>query len=233
MYLCGKLFSKEEHTCKKYSREENNWTDIQNFPYINEHGQAESANGNLYVFGGSGGKRNVVKYNSEKDSWTVLPAKIPFNFTRGCSTVIGDCRVFLMDLSASFARFVVFDAISETFQEPSFIDTRTNNKRCSAVMGKPNSTIGIMVAVERKNTFFSHEDPPFSISPKTTYNTNHLYTAPILGRVSNNTMVLGGLEGREIFQNSQFWEDMNDMHIPYFNIIGYRRSTQVPKSWFG
>jgi len=230
VYLCGKVFARtpEEHKCKKYNREANKWTDIQNFPYINEHGQAESVNGNLYVFGGSGGERNVVKYNSNEDSWTVLPAKIPFNFTRGCSAVVSDCRVFLMNVHPSFALFVIFDAVSETFEERSGIDTIANMKRCSAVLGKVNNTVGLMVAVEREKTFFTHHDPS---SQWEEYPTKHIHVAPLLGRVSNNAMVLGGFNGNEFFQNlSPSWENMA-ANIS-FHVIGYQGSTQVPKSWF-
>ena len=75
VYLCGGVAFSEEQLCMKYNISINDWTPIQNLPYFNKYAQGESVNGNFYIFGGTGGLRNVLKYNSDDDSWIILPAK--------------------------------------------------------------------------------------------------------------------------------------------------------------
>ena len=75
VYLCGGVAFAEEQLCMKYDISTNNWTAIQHLPYINKWAPGESVNGNFYIFGGNGGKRNVLKYNSNDNSWIILPAK--------------------------------------------------------------------------------------------------------------------------------------------------------------
>ena len=235
VYLCGKLRFEEENICMKYSREEDEWTHIQNLPYINTGAEALSVNGNLYLFGGShsGGNRNVLKYNSDENSWTVLPAKIPFDFFAGCSTIINDCRVLLIQFTGQY--LAVFDAVSETFQLNSFPPIADSNTvdlaRCAAVMGTMNNTVGVMVFLRRQKTFFFQLDPPGS-GAWVPFSTNNVYYAPVLGRISENAMFLGGNPNgfkNEMLHNlSPSWTNIG------FNISTYSRakSTQVPKSWF-
>jgi len=216
----------------KYSRDENDWKNITNFPYANGYSEAESVNGNLYVFGGNGGKRNVVKYNSDEDSWTVLPVKIPFDFMQGCSTVISDCKVLLLHEGG---RNAVFDAISETFEHSSFPSGRdgaSGLNKCAAALGKINNSVGVMVIDKFMKTNFFQLEPPGSGEWKT-YKMHNGWLGPVLGRVSSDAMFLGGNPNwrlkNEIFHNlGTSWENMGlNIFIPT-----YGRNTQVPESWF-
>merc|ERR1719427_1108425 len=118
--------------------------------------------------------------------------------------------------------YVVFDAASETFEKTSFFDAHTAVKRCSAVMGKVNNTIGVMVVNDDWATIFSDQDFTESVWPWKDFRlaNSNSYTAPLLGRVSSDAMVLIGLKEEEIFHKmSPSWENMA-LNIS-LNIIGY------------
>ena len=230
VYLCGQVFTKQKNICMKYSREDDDWTPIQNLPYDNGYAQAESVNGNLYIFGGNGGKRNVVRYNSDEDSWTILQENIPFDFVSGCSTVLGDCRVLLIKWNGETA---VFDAATETFQAMSDFPAVSTMPHCAAVLSRINSTVGVMLtdAGFRKRTHF-FQLAPLGSGEWQSFSTNNGYIGPVLGRLSSDTIIMGGSPSigvkHEMLQKlSPYWEN-KDYHIPFPT---YGRGTQVPKSW--
>jgi len=218
----------------KYDRNEDDWIRIQDFPWSITWAQAESVNGNLYIFDGEFHERNVVKYNPANESWIVLPLKTPRGFELGCSVVISDCKVLLLH---DTKQTLVFDAISETFETNSFppigdFGAMSRMKRCAAVMGKINNTVGVMVFQGQDKTHFYQLDPPGS-GDWELYSTVNRYHRPVLGRVTADSMVLIMTSvlktENEIFQNlSTFWKKWG-LKI---SIENHTRSTQVPKSWF-
>jgi len=239
VFLCGGVAFKEEQICMRYSISTNNWKPIHSLPYVNKWAQGESVNGHFYIFGGNGGRRNVLRYNSNDDSWTILPAKIPFDFVSGCSTVIGDCRVALFQKGKRGYENAVFNAVTETFEPASTEFPKVNvMDKCAANLGKMNDSVGVMVvdATHRPKTHFFQLDPPQPGSERwEQFSTNNGYLGPVLGRISSNTMILGGNNGwtdhvkYEVFQNSlPLWENAGKK-IPFAT---YGRSTQVPASWF-
>ena len=124
----------------------------------------------------------------------------------------------------------VFDAATETFQWFPAVSTMPH---CAAGLGWINASVGVMVtdAGFRKRTHFFQLAPPGS-GEWQSFSTNYEYIEPVLGRLSSDTMILGGSPSigvkHEMLQKlSPYWENKDD-HIPFPT---YGRGTQVPKSW--